>query len=247
MTTQSPPPPPPPFRAGPGPIPPKQGRGCWFYGLLVAGILILTIVTTAVVTTWWIKRSLQPRAIEPVVLSEQENEALDIKLERVRGDPVEPPVEPPAQPAGEVVLRSTPGIENEEDFDRKPLVFSEREINALIARNTDLAERVKVRLRRDRVQILGNFPVPEDAPFLGGRTIRINILTRVLAVDGRMEIRLENLALGGVPLPNAWLGDLKGKDLAVEVFNDPDLSSAFSEGIEQLQVVDEEIRILLAE
>jgi hypothetical protein len=207
------------------------------------------IAATAGITAWWVKRSLDPRPIEPVVLTDQESTALDAKLELVRTSTDETPAEPPPSISGdEIILSTTPTPEElDDDFVRKPLVFSERELNALISRNTDLADRVQILLRKDRIQLKGNFPVPEDAPFFGGRTIRINLLNRVELVDGQLHVRLENVALGGVPIPNAWIGDLKGKDLAVELFADPAFARGLSEGVEQFQVEDGQLTILLAE
>lgn len=244
---------PPPLRPPETPLRPAEPagprRGCWFYGCLSAGVLALVVLATAGVTSWWVKKSLNPAAMERVVLTERESAEFEAKLERVRLAAEESPGEPtPPARDGEVVLPTTPEPEElDEDFVRRPLVLSERELNALIGRNTDLAERVQLRLRPNRVQLKANFPVPEDAPFFGGRTIRVNILNRVEMVDGRLRIMLENVSMGGIPLPSAWIGDIKGRDLAFDLFSDPGMARAFQDGIEDCKVEEGQITLMLAE
>lgn len=58
---------------------------------------------------------------------------------------------------------------------------------------------------------------------------------------------LEDVTVGGVPCPNAWLGGLKGRNLMEGYKNDDPFLKAFAEGIEDLEVVDGELRVLLAE
>lgn len=51
----------------------------------------------------------------------------------------------------------------------------------------------------------------------------------------------------GVPVPNAWLGGLKHVDLVKEAGGDPGFWKSFSEGVEDIRVVDGRITIKLKE
>ena len=249
MTEQPVPPPPPPVNEESAPEPPikREGKGCFFYGCLTAIILCLIIAATAGLTAWMVKRSLNPKPIEPTVLTAEEQEVFEEKIEIVMESQDEAEtVEAPATEQGTQVLE-TEEVEEDEDFIRKPLILTERELNSIIGRNTDLADKVYVSLRRNRIQFKGNFPVPEDLPFMGGKTIRINVRSRLELVDGRLELRIENLALGGIPVPGAWIQDIKGKDLLSEAFADDDFVRALSEGVESLEVENGQIVLLLAE
>lgn len=253
MNEQAPPPPPPPVAEESAPQPPlkKEGKGCFFYGCLSAIVLLLVIVATAGVTAWMVKRSLNPKPIEPTVLTAEEQQVFDEKIEIVMEAQDEPPVgssvEAAAVEAGTQVLNAGEEVEEDEDFIRKPLVLTERELNSIISKNTDLADKVYVSLRRNRIQFKGNFPVPDDLPLWGGRTIRINVRNRLELVDGRLELRMENIALGGIPVPSAWIQDIKGKDLLSDVFADDDFVRALSEGVESLEVENGQIVLMLAE
>ena len=251
MNVQAPPAPPPPAPVSPGVPASKDGKGCFFYGCLTAIVLCLIIAATAGVTAWMVKRSLNPKPIEPTVLTVEEQQVFEEKMEIVMEAQDDSPagtlVEQPAVETGTQILEAVEEVEEDEDFIRKPLVLTERELNSLIGHNTDLADKVYVTLRRNKIQFKGNFPVPDDFPILGGKTIRINVRSHLELVDGRLELRIENIALGGIPIPGAWIQDIKGKDLLSEAFSDDDFVRALSDGVESLEVEDGQIVLMLAE
>lgn len=240
----SPPPPPPPAPA-PGAPAPAKAHGCWFYGCLTVSILLLVIVITALITGWWVKRSMEARPIEPTVLSEAEQVELEEKLERLGADAgLAPEVgsEEEIKEAGQVLP-----IDEEDVFERKPVIITEREINAMIGHNTDFDDKVKVELRRDRIKVKVNFPVPHDAPFFGGKTFRFNLGAKVKIDDENLVVMVDSVALGGMPLPNAWIMDIKHQNLADEFFPDEESKTMFMAGIEKLEVNDGEIVFVPAE
>ena len=80
------------------------------------------------------------------------------------------------RPTGEVEPSAPGGVQpeayRERDEDRE-VTLTEREVNALLARNTDLARKVAVDLSEDLVSIKLLVPVDEDFPLLGGQTVRL--------------------------------------------------------------------------
>ncbi|MGY8690875.1 MAG: arginine N-succinyltransferase, partial [Verrucomicrobiales bacterium] len=58
---------------------------------------------------------------------------------------------------------------------------------------------------------------------------------------------LKGISLGGIPLPSAWLGNLKGKDFIEEFGQDEGFWKQFSDGIEYLEVQDGRLKVKLKE
>ena len=195
-------------------------RGFLFYGCLAALALILVVMATAAGTAWWVSRQLNARPFTPVQLNPQEQIALDEKVQVFAETPSSSSViAPPAAPET-----------------RPSVTLTERELNALLAHNTNLADRVYLDLDRDAIRARVNLPLEPDFPVLGGRTIRATLALGVRLVANRLQVQVTDLSLGGFPLPNAWLGGLKNVDLVETYFADGPAMRAFVEGIESLSV-----------
>jgi len=97
------------------------------------GIVVITIAITTAVGYWIVTVYLFPESFEPVVLSTGEQQRLERKFARLSGQ-----------------VTSSPGaLEPEaytEDGASREIRFSEKEINALLANNTDLASRLAIDL-----------------------------------------------------------------------------------------------------
>jgi hypothetical protein len=141
----------------------------------LAWVLVVFLVLLLILAGGWIAYLLQAQRHAPVTLTPQEQRALDLKLEAVRdaaiGDPrPERMPERPRDPDEGRVL--VPEI-YAEDPDRRRIRFTERELNAAIARDPALAGRAAVRLSPGQVSASFLLDVPEDLPLLGGRSLRV--------------------------------------------------------------------------
>jgi len=209
----------------------------------MAWILVVLLALLLIVAGAWIAYLLQAQRDVPVTLTPQEQRALDLKLTALRDAAVAEPrpeavPESPADPdEGRVVA---PEI-YAEDPDRRRIRFTERELNAAIARDPALAGRAAVRLSPGQVSASFLVDVPEDLPLLGGRSLRVRTGLQLLTRDERLEARLLGISVGGVPLPAAWLGGWKGSDLLATSG-----LGAFGAGIEALEVREGELELLLA-
>ena len=65
--------------------------------------------------------------------------------------------------------------------------------------------------------------------------------------DGRPIVIVRGISLMGVPIPNAWLGNLKNVDLGEQFGGGPGLWKAFSDGVEFAQIREGELKIKLKE
>ena len=90
-------------------------------------------------------------------------------------------------------------------------------------------------------------PLDPDFPILGGQTLRMNAGLEVAFADGRPRIVLRGVSAWGVPLPNAWLGNLKQVDLVAQYGGQDGFWKAFADGIETIDVRDGQLYVKLRE
>lgn len=200
-------------------------------------IILVTILVTAGITWWALSQTLFLKEFRPVQLKPAEEVVLDGKLRAigihrraVNGD--DAPLEP--EPYSEA------GASRE-------VHFSERELNALLANNTDLARKLAIDLADDLVSAKLLIPLEPDFPLLGGKTLRVNTGVEVAYRDGRPVVVLKGFSVMGVPLPNAWLGNLKNVDLVQQFGGDPGFWKSFADGVESIRVEEGQLSIRLRE
>ena len=204
------------------------------------GLVIGVAVVTSLVTAWFTVFYLSPGAFQPVKLSRDEQVALDAKLKALN---LELHSTPATEKRRADVL--TPERYSEENASRA-VSFSERELNALIAANTDLADKVAIDLSPDLISAKILIPVDPDMPILGGRTLKITTGVQLNYKSGRPVVVLKGVSLWGVPMPNAWLGNLKNVDLIRE-YGDEGFWRAFAAGVDHISVGDGRLTVKLKE
>jgi len=72
----------------------------------------------------------------------------------------------------------TPEVYMEDDSKRR-IELTERELNSLLAKNTDLAEQLLVDLSDDRASKKLLIDIDPDFPFFGGKTLKVSGGTEV--------------------------------------------------------------------
>lgn len=217
--------------------------GC-FHLFLVA---LIAVVATAVVGFFAFKAVLFPKAFQPVQLSPKEAQVLQAKLDRIDFKVAAKPLATgAAETELDVAGNLTPEAYTEEGADRT-IRFTERELNALLAKNTDLADKLAIDLSPDLVSAKLLVPLDEDFPILGGKILRVKTGVIFRYADGRPSVRLRGVMVMGVPLPNAWLGGLKNIDVVQEFGGDEGFWKAFAAGVESLRVEDGLVAITLKE
>jgi len=120
-------------------------------------------------------------------------------------------------------------------------------LNALIANNPEVAQRVAIDLSENLVSVKLVVPMDEEIPILGGKTLRLNLGIIVGYENERPLVALKGVSLGGIPLPNAWLGNLKNRNLVKEFGAEGGFWKFFSDGVADLKVQEGHIRIKLKE
>ena len=203
------------------------------------GIVVITIFITASVGYWLVTSYLFPTAFTPVVLNEKDQQRLDQKLERLgigaggnTGASSQKTLEPEAY--------SEAGASRDIDF-------SEKEFNALLAKNTDLASKLAFDFSDNLASAKLLVNLDPDFPVLGGKTLKVTAGMEIKLANGKPSAILKGVSVWGVPIPNAWLGNLKNTDLNKEFGEAGGFWQAINEGVEEIEVKEGKLHIKLKE
>jgi len=211
-------------------------------------IVLVTVLVTLGGSYWVLKTYIFAREFKPVELSAKEERVLDSKLRVLGYQPERGSVDNTAPSADEFDKQ---GVLKPERYSeagaRREVTFNERELNALLAKNTDLARKLAIDLSDDLVSAKLLVPMEPDFPVLGGKTLRFNAGVEMAYVNGKPVVVLKGVSIMGVPIPSAWLGGLKNVDLVTEFGAGPGFWKSFSEGVENIRVEDGQIKIKLKE
>jgi hypothetical protein len=232
-----------------GPPPQQERRRS---PLKIVLLVVAIAITTSAVTVWLTLTYLFPSELKPVKLTEREAQELDAKLAQL--DPAREPATPKPGRHGDDrrVVGNKPGApltpeRYSEAEARRQITLSERELNGLLARNTDLAQKLAIDLSKDMASAKLLIPIDPDFPFLGGKTLRVTAGLELRSDDGNPVVMLKGVSLWGVPIPNAWLGGFKNVDLVEEFGDGSGFWKLFAEGVENIRVEEGNLSIKLKE
>jgi hypothetical protein len=224
---------------------------------IVTGAMLLTVL----VTFFAIKTWLFPSPFTPVELTQKEEQRLEQKLNQF--DTVAGTSRSQDQNQYDAAnARARSYTPQSDDYDaqgalkpeayseegaNREITFSERELNGLLANNTDLAQKMAIDLATDLVSLRLLIPVDPDFPILGGKTLRVRAGAELAYRNNKPVVALRGVSVMGVPVPNAWLGGLKNIDLMQEFGGEPGFWQSLGEGVESIQVRDGELYVKLKE
>lgn len=208
------------------------------YGFLrVTGIVLLTVCLSVAVTLWALNYYFFPKQYDPVVLSQEEDRHLELKLDQFSG-------------FGGYSSRGSKGLTPEkytEQGAKRGISFSERELNALLAKNTDLADKFVVDLSDNLASGKLLVPMDDDFPIIGGKTLKISAGIELSFAHDRPIVKLRGVSVMGIPIPNAWLGGMKNVDFIDEFGQDEGFWKSFADGVENIQVEEGRLVVRLKE
>jgi hypothetical protein len=222
----------------------KPARRTW---LRILGILAACVLVAALLTAWWVKSNLYASPFNPTTLTDKEQQVLDAKLDHLQRNMQSAQTSPVAGNAatkGEGRLTPEPYTE---EAARRELRLTEKELNALIAKDEATAQRVAIALSEDLVSVTLVVPVDEDFPVFGGKTLRLNCGVTLRYEAGRPVVSLRGVSMGGIPIPNAWLGSIKNVDLVREFGGQGGFWDLFSRGVEDIRVFNGSLFVKLRE
>ncbi len=195
------------------PTPPKQRRGCFFYGCLSGIVCLVAILVAFLLGLYQLKRMLNFYTdTHPVAL---------------------PSVQMPAAELEQLKQR----IENFQDAVRtgrptQPLSLSSDELNAMIESDPNLA-RVKgklyVTIEGDRLK--GQLSLPMDElglPIFRGRYLNGTGIFAIGLHKGDLLVTPDALVVKGKPLPGVYMDKIRSQNLAASLTSNPRTSVALN-------------------
>jgi hypothetical protein len=211
-------------------------------GIKIFLIVIVTMLLTVGVTLMIVKYYFFPSDFKPVQLSVKEEQVLNAKLDRLES------MDAAYQPRRGAVESGTlePEAYSEVGADRS-IRFSERELNSMLAKNTDLARKLAIDLSDNLMSAKLLVPVDEDFPVLGGKILKVRAGVELAYRNSKPIVILKGVSIMGVPIPNAWLGGLKNIDLVEEFGSGDGFWKAFSDGVQDIRIVEGDLQIELKE
>jgi hypothetical protein len=210
-----------------------------FSGKQVLLFLLLAILVTVGLTYWVIRSYVYASDFRPVELSAKEQLKLDDKLRAVG---VDPEALLPAAARGNLV----PEKYSEAGASRT-IELSERELNSMLAHNSDLAKRVAIDLSDDLASAKILVPFDPDFPVLGGKTLRLNAGVEIAYRDGQPVVIFRGASVMGVPIPNAWMNQFKNVDLVEQFGGGAGFWKSFADGVELIEIANGKLVIELKE
>jgi len=219
--------------------PPKKGIS----GVHIVWIVLLTILLTAVVTFWFVRSYIYPKDFEPVELNTAEQQTLNAKLRVLGYEPEE--VTHQQQGSKETDQQWLRPEAYSEAGGKREVSFSERELNAMIANNPDLAKKLAFDMSDNLLSSRMLIHVDPDFPVLGGKTLRVAAGVEMAFRNDKPVVVLKGVSVMGIPVPNAWLGGLKNIDLINEFGDDQGFWAGFSDGVEEINIQEGKLRVKL--
>ena len=220
---------------------PKKRRG----GMHVLRTVSIVLFVTVIIVAGWVRYNLYASLLRPATLTVKEQNILDSKLSILR----KPHNAKEKHPGGNMPVTSDrlKPVPYTEEGARREISLTEKELNAIIARNPEMARRVAIDLSEGLVSIQLIIPVHDQVILFGGTTLRIHMGILLGFENNKPVVGLKGVSLGGIPLPNAWLGYLKGKNLVEEFASEGGFWELFSEGVRDIKVKEGHILIALKE
>lgn len=201
--------------------PPPKGRGCLFYGCLTGVVLFLLMILMAFFAVRFVRNKLndytdtKPAPLPRVEMAESEFKELQARVKTF----------------GEAVDQGKPA---------EPLVLTERELNALIAKSDQtgkLAEHVHVALEGDQVKGEISLPLSRIGWLGKGRYLNGEATFNVSLENGVLIVTAREVRVKGKALPEAFMEPLRKENLAKDAYKDPKNAEALRK-LEQLKIED---------
>ena len=208
-----------------------------FSGFQVFTMIFAAMVLSIAITSWVIVSDIFASNFEPVTLNAQEEQALIEKLNRLGIE-----VEQKNTGASKVL---EPEAYSETDAKRE-IALSEKEINAMLAKNTDLANKLAIDLSDNLMSAKLLIPLDKEMPVFGGKTLKVTAGVELAYQNDKPVVMVKGVSVWGVPVPGAYLGDLKNIDLVKE-FGETGFWNSFANGLNGLQVEDGALHIKVKE
>ncbi len=214
----------------------KRGR------LQITAIIVCVAGLTSALTIFLAGVYLFPKAFRPVQLNAREEKVLNTKIDALTST---------AAQKNRMRQGSTDRGKNleperyNEKYANREIQLTERELNALLSRNTDLAKKLAIDLSDDMASAKLLVPLDPEFPFLGGKTLKVTAGVELRYTNQKPVVILRGISIWGVPIPNAWLGGIKNIDLVREFGMQSGFWRTFAAGVDDIRIKEGRLSIKL--
>lgn len=208
-------------------------RGC----LRTLGIILISSMLSIVGGILVLNYSIFPSRFQTVELNQGEVVTLNSKLKQF-GLPMFSGQSSAKLPIIEAEPYTEVGASN-------VIKFTEKELNAMLAKNTNLADKVAIDLSDNLASAKIIIPFDADFPILGGKTLKVNAGVKLSYANDRPIVVLKGVTVWGVIIPNAWIGNLKNVDLVTEFGGNEGFWKSFVDGVDNISVAEGQLTIIL--
>ncbi|MBX3178067.1 MAG: arginine N-succinyltransferase [Candidatus Hydrogenedentes bacterium] len=219
------------------PVPPAKGArrfGCVHVLAVILAGLLLSVLASA----WWVKRNVYASPFRTTELNAREQAEFEAKVAQLEAAGGAAPA-----PGREVAV---PEAYSEEGANRE-IRITEKELNALIDKNPQWADRVAIDISPDLLSLVLLVPVDPEFPIIGGTTARITAGATLRFENDQPVVIVRGISIGGIPLPSAWMGDLKNKDLIQEYGGQGGFWDGLARGVEAIKLEEGNLYLKLRE
>ena len=209
-------------------------------------ILLVVVLVLFVAGGFWVWQNFYARPFTPVELTQPEKNELNTKINALQ-----------KSAKSSHGLNKNPGEERYKDGNLKPEPYSEknasreiflteRELNSFI-KDPSIAKNVAVDLSNDQLSIKILMPLDKDFPILGGKTIKLHMGTTLAYSNNNLVVVMNGISVGGVPVPAAWWGGIKNKNLVEYFGGNNGFWDTLSAGISDVKITDGRMYVKLKE
>ena len=128
----------------------------------------------------------------------------------------------------------------------REIFLTERELNSFI-KDPGIARNVAVDLSDDQLSVKVLMPLDDNFPILGGKTIKLHMGTTLAYSDNNLVVVMNGISVGGVPIPSAWWGGIKNKNLVEHFSGNNGFWETLSAGISDFRITDGKLYVKLKE
>ena len=217
-----------------------------FSGKQVILFVGLAVLATAFGVVWWMNQYVYAAMFQPTRLGEAEQQVLNAKMAHLLQTPDDSSssVSQPSPSIIEMTLEPVPYAEKDAN---RQIQLTEREVNALIAKDSYMARHVAIDMADDLVSVQLVVPINHEMPIVGGKMLKLNFGLALSYANGKPVVAMRGISLGGIPLPSAWWGDIKNTNLVEEFGGSGGFWDQFSKGVKDMKIQDGQLYVMLKE
>ncbi len=199
----------------------KKGPSCWTVGCGGCLVLVLILVGIGVYINWQIQTKFLVEPFESMQLAESEMEKMDARLEEVEQ------------------LQSAAEASGENWIPAEGLTFSEQEVNYWLSQeNPEFGDSVRIDFEPDEI----NAELRVGEP--GGRRLKLSARVSVKEGPDGLDVRIVDLKLGNISLPEQFLKELSSENLAQDAIDDPEVQQQLKESVGGVEILKDAILVL---